>query len=111
MATKATAALPSGIIAVHVANSTTGDYHRFEPGFTSNVNIQKPGNDDAEFNTTTITFSVSGNNVTATLPSGSRSAHVLLNNEHYYRFESSGATITVALGDASLFTTVSFTAS
>ncbi len=113
MARKATASLPAGILAVHVANSTTGDYHRFENKFTStsDVEIQKPGTDDGEFTNTSITFSVSGNSVTATLPSGARSAHVQLNNEHYYRFESNGATITVAPGDAALFGPVSFTSS
>ncbi len=111
MATKATATLPANIVAVHVANSTTGDYHRFEPGFTSNVNIQKPGTDDGEFTTTSITFSTSGNAVTVTLPAGSRSAHVILNNGHYYRFEAGGASITVSGSDASLFASISFAAS
>ncbi len=108
MATTATVTKPSGIVAVHVPHGTTGDYHRFEPN-QSSTGIQKPGVDDTAFATTSVTFTVSGNTVTPTLPGAMRSIHVVLSNGHYYRLRN-GVAQTVASGDASLFGTVSFTA-
>ncbi len=107
MAKTATATLPANIPIVHIV-ATGGDYYRFgESGVTSHV--ERLSQDDTAFSSTSITFSVAGNNVTITKPAAiTEGVHVVLSNGHYYRFERAVNTLALQQSsDSSLFASIS----
>jgi hypothetical protein len=112
-----TSVLPTNIILAHVVVTASGNYYRFENQTSGSQALLKEQvssstTDDSAFTTTTISFSVTGTNVTITKGTGQSIVQLKTLNGNYYRFDT-GITILPLQGadtSATFGTSITFTA-